>query len=96
MDNFYEKLKSYFENTPREQVLASWEATEKYDAVGPTVEDFLAITENNSGLEFKIDIGENYTQYESPEVNPGFFVYNCFYQKPLNGKSCIFTRELSI
>jgi len=43
-NNFYEKLKQYFETTPREKVLEDWAKSAEYDKVGPTVDDFL----NNS------------------------------------------------
>ena len=38
-----EKLKGYFNSTPREQIMADWEATKKYDKVGITVKDYLKI-----------------------------------------------------
>jgi hypothetical protein len=40
-NNFYEKLKQYFEETPREKVLEDWAKSTKYDKVSPTVDDFL-------------------------------------------------------
>jgi hypothetical protein len=39
--NFYEKLKQYFEETPREKVLEDWAKSAEYNNVGPTVDDFL-------------------------------------------------------
>lgn len=41
MSNFYEELKKYFENTPREKVLEDWDKSKKWDEVGPTLEEFL-------------------------------------------------------
>ena len=40
-NNFYEKLKQYFEETPMEKVLEDWVKSAEYDKVGPTVDDFL-------------------------------------------------------
>lgn len=40
-NNFYEDLKKYFEETPREKVLEDWEKSKECDQVGPTVEDYL-------------------------------------------------------
>ena len=36
-----EELKRYLETTPREQVLKDWAKSEKYDKVGPTVDEFM-------------------------------------------------------
>jgi hypothetical protein len=41
-----EDLKHYLENTPREQLLAEWKETEKFDFVGPTVGKFIRHLEN--------------------------------------------------
>lgn len=40
MSNFYEELKKYFENTPKEKILADWEKTKHLDNVGPTVDEY--------------------------------------------------------
>lgn len=40
--DLYDKLKKYFDETPKEQVLKDWEETKGYDNVNsPTVEQFL-------------------------------------------------------
>jgi hypothetical protein len=39
--NFYEKLKEYFENTPREKVLEDWNKSAHLDNVGPTIDEFI-------------------------------------------------------
>lgn len=58
-NNFYEKLKQYFETTPREKVLEDWAKSVEYDKDGPTVDDFLNNTNkqglNLSLLESKLD-----------------------------------------
>ena len=38
---YYEKLVQYYENTPKEEIDRQWEETKEYDAIGPTVEEFL-------------------------------------------------------
>lgn len=40
-NDFYEDLKRYFEETPREKVLEDWEKSKEYDQVGPTVNEYL-------------------------------------------------------
>lgn len=49
----YDKLKKYFDETPKEQVVKDWEETKIYDNVNsPTVEQFLlhaTVGENEKG-----------------------------------------------
>ena len=47
MENFVEKLKKYFEETPREKVLEDWEKTKELDKIGVTVEEFLQNINDN-------------------------------------------------
>lgn len=47
MGYFVEKLKKYFEETPREKVLEDWEKTKEWDNVGITVEEVLQNTCEN-------------------------------------------------
>jgi hypothetical protein len=54
-NNFYEKLKQYFEETPREKVLEDWAKSAEYDKVGPTVDDFLNNTNKQETLEESIE-----------------------------------------
>lgn len=58
-NNFYEKLKQYFEETPNDEVMAAWERSKQFDNVGPTVDDFLNNTnkqrENLQSLESELD-----------------------------------------
>ena len=37
----HEILKEYFENTPREEVLAMWKRSDKCDEVGETADSFI-------------------------------------------------------
>lgn len=57
MSDFLEKLRIYFDETPRDKIEADWAATEASDAVGPTVSEFLknskefeVFKENNTEL----------------------------------------------
>lgn len=40
--NLLKCLEEYFKNTPKEQIQKDWNETEKYDSVGPTVEEYLS------------------------------------------------------
>lgn len=46
MENFVDKLKKYFQETPREKVLEDWEKSKDFDNVGITVEEFLQNTKD--------------------------------------------------
>ena len=44
MNNLIEDLKKYFETTPREKVLENWAKSELFDEIGPTMDEFLQVT----------------------------------------------------
>lgn len=44
--DFFQSLKNYFETTPREEILADWDKSKEWDKIGPTVEEFLKINNN--------------------------------------------------
>ena len=44
MNNILEDLKKYFRETPREKVVKDWADTEKFDEVGPKIEDFFEVS----------------------------------------------------
>lgn len=41
MEKIYDKLKQYFNTTPKEQLQKDWEKLKKYNEIGPTVEEYL-------------------------------------------------------
>ena len=41
MEKVYDKLKQYFNTTPKEQLQKDWEELKKYNKIGPTVEEYL-------------------------------------------------------
>jgi hypothetical protein len=45
--NFLDKLKAYFDNTPREKVLEDWNKSADLDKVGPTIDEFLENINNS-------------------------------------------------
>jgi hypothetical protein len=45
MSNFYEALKQYFEDTPREKVLENWAKSAEFDKIGPSVDEFMKHTQ---------------------------------------------------
>jgi hypothetical protein len=83
--NFYEKLKEYFENTPREKVLEDWNKSAHLDKVGPTVEEFIENSNEerlkeaakNSALNFMVDSKQfitklSYREYGEYGYEKGF------------------------
>jgi hypothetical protein len=61
--NFYEKLKQYFEETPREKILEDWAKSAEFDNVGPTVDDFLNNT-NKQEQTFKQKLVIELNEYD--------------------------------
>jgi hypothetical protein len=64
-DNFYEKLKQYFEETPREKILEDWGKSAEYDKVGPTVDEFLDNANKHETLE---EAAERYADFSNDHV----------------------------
>jgi hypothetical protein len=62
-NNFYEKLKQYFEETPREKILEDWAKSAEFDNVGPTVDDFLNNT-NKQEQTFKQKLVIELNEYD--------------------------------
>lgn len=77
-NNFFEELKNYFENTPKEKVFENWAKSKELDEVGPTIEEFLTHTSKyiqtniNDPIESNIHFKGNDI---NPEFSSGFFIY---------------------
>ncbi|HAT81302.1 MAG TPA: hypothetical protein DCS17_07940 [Flavobacterium sp.] len=88
MNNFYEDLKKYLDNTPQDKIVADWEKSVAFDKIGPTIEEFL-----NSSQQYYVYTNdpnsgclENNNQM-SPKFTSGFlFNYNLY----RNAKSSLF------
>jgi hypothetical protein len=86
--NFFEELKLYFENTPKEKIAEDWAETEKYNEIGPTVDEYFCETQK-----YQKSILEDFPKNEiifsnqnlNPEFNSGFFYSNIL----TNAKSSI-------
>jgi len=71
MSNFFEKLKTYFEETPHDKVLDDWNKTEVLNDGGPTVEEFIA----NSHLCYSYfceSEDHQFTSFNKNNLNPNF------------------------
>ncbi len=55
MEEFIEELKKYFDETPREKVLADWKETEKYDSVGISAIEFMESLEKNITIKTQLE-----------------------------------------
>lgn len=78
MNNILEDLKKYFQDTPQEQIMKEWAETEKYDKVGPSIEEFLIKTK----LYFKLEDEDlvlkeqNFPKnIKNPNYTSGFFLH---------------------
>lgn len=61
MGTLLEELKAYFRATPREQVLKDWAKTERFDSLGPTIDEFFLQNELyrlSKGFEIKPEYRE--------------------------------------
>jgi hypothetical protein len=66
--NFYEKLKEYFNTTPREKVLEDWNKSADFDKVGPTLYEFI----ENSNEERLKETAKRLYEYQSQ--NPPYTI----------------------
>lgn len=46
MDAILKQLKEYFNNTPRDIVEKEWHEYDKYNKIGPTINEYLAFVDN--------------------------------------------------
>tara|TARA_B100001105_G_C22219792_1_gene369139 strand:+ start:188 stop:430 length:243 start_codon:yes stop_codon:yes gene_type:complete len=56
MSTLLEDLKRYFRETPREKIMSDWAKSEKFDNVGPPVDEF-------------IEFSKKYYTVECPNIN---------------------------
>ena len=45
MSNILEELKRYFQHSSQEKILNDWAELEKYDEVGPTIQEFKKVNQ---------------------------------------------------
>lgn len=48
--NFFEKLKSKMASMSKEQLLQEWEKSKEFDSIGPTVTDFIQLTNDANSV----------------------------------------------
>lgn len=63
--DFLQQLKDYFKNTPREKVLEDWAKSAEFDNVGPTVDDFIAESNNNRILALSNEMQDKWFDFQS-------------------------------
>lgn len=77
MDNFLEKLKKYFSETPKQEIKRQWEKSVKWDEVGISVTDFIKHSQNRFYIESAEEFQNNVSTVSiehSPKFNSGFFI----------------------
>ncbi len=79
MNNFFEDLKKYLEETPKEKIFSVWEKSAGMDSVGVSVEKFLVNSYSYHPIfsnSPNIDCIEYLNNNLKPEVVFGFFYIN--------------------
>jgi hypothetical protein len=76
MSTILESLKLYFQSNSSEQIEKDWAESEKYDKIGPKIEDFL----HQSKLFYEIETRNSYWEYsclkqiiKNPKFTSDFF-----------------------
>lgn len=69
MNNFFEDLKQYLNNTPQHEIEETWRKTILFDNIGPTVEEFL---KNNQQYSIETDNPHEEFLYNNINLNPNF------------------------
>jgi hypothetical protein len=80
MSTLLEDLKKYFSETPQEKIISDWAKSEKYDEVGPAVDQFIEFSKKYYTVEYPDANNINQVQItnniNNPKFNPsGFFFY---------------------
>lgn len=59
MGNWYEQMKKYFEETPKEQLDKDWEELKHWNEIGPSVDNYVnVVIDNNQNYK-----GENHDTF---------------------------------
>lgn len=74
MDAILEELKRYFQETSPEKIAKDWDATEKYDRVGPTIYEFKKTHKYmiKCGYSDPLLDSENFYTFINPKISFGF------------------------
>lgn len=77
MRTILENLKLYFQNNSREQIEKDWAESEKYDKIGPTIDNFML----QSQLFYELEMKDSFWEYsclndiiENPKFASDFFL----------------------
>lgn len=72
MSTLLEDLKKYFKETPQEKIISDWAKSEKYDEVGPPINEFIEISKKYYAVECNGANNINYVQITNIINNPKF------------------------
>lgn len=65
MGTILENLKLYFQSNSREKIISDWAESEKYDSVGPKIDEFIEQT----SYHHKIENNEEFWEFNSLNNN---------------------------
>jgi hypothetical protein len=72
MSTLLEDLKKYFSETPQEEIISDWAKSEKYDEVGPPVDQFIEFSKSYYTVECPDSNNINQVQITNIINNPKF------------------------
>ncbi|WBV59481.1 hypothetical protein PFY12_10465 [Chryseobacterium camelliae] len=72
MKTLFENLKQYFQSNTREQIEQAWAEFDKYNIVGPTVDEFIHQSKYYNTLDIDDSYWEFICQDELINYNPKF------------------------
>lgn len=68
MSTLLEDLRKYFEETPQQQIESDWAKSEKYDSVGPPVDEFI----ESSRKYYAVECHDANNDIQFNNLNPKF------------------------
>jgi len=72
MSTLLEDLRKYFEETPQEKIASDWAKSEKYDDVGPSVDEFIETSRKYYAVDYHDADIANQVQITNIIPNPKF------------------------
>lgn len=77
MNPLLESLKSYFQNNSAEKINEDWAKYEKYDEIGPSVQEYLLHSDGLNKLQYDFYSLENTlleNKFDNPKFTSDFFL----------------------
>lgn len=79
MSTLLEDLRKYFSETPQEKIKSDWAKSEKYDSVGPPVDEYIEFSKKYYTMQCPDENPINQVQISNIINNPKFNLRVSFY-----------------